>query len=82
VKKRKMSVTWTKEPSRKPIQIPQRSGMKQSTEGLLFGAAECCRGRIVYRHLADGLEQLHDHIEELRENPTEENLGEFLSLYV
>lgn len=74
--------TWIKQPSRDPIVIPTRDGMKISLSGTVGRAADVCKRNRSYSHLEFGLRELEKHIEELRANPTEEMLGEFLSLWV
>ena len=74
--------TWTTPPSKEPIEIPTRKGMKVSTSGVLTRAADCLEGTKEGREFVWGLRELNDCLRQLRENPTPENVGEFLSLWV
>ncbi len=56
--------------------------MMISVSGVLERAAEAAESREDTKHLAYGLRELRKHIDELREYPTAETLGEFLSLWV
>jgi hypothetical protein len=73
--------TWKAPPSDEPIEIPERDGMTISTGGVLLRAADRMERSRDFKYLAFGLRELHDHIEQLRANPTAANLGEFLSLW-
>jgi hypothetical protein len=72
---------WKTPPSTEPIEIPKRNGMLISLSGVLGRAAETCKRSRDNKHLAYSLAELQKHIEELREYPTPETLGEFLSLW-
>ena len=73
---------WKTPPSTEPIEIPERNGMMISVSGVLERAAEAAESREDTKHLAYGLRELRKHIDELRQYPTAETLGEFLSLWV
>jgi hypothetical protein len=75
-----MAVTWTKEPSKVPIEIPQRDGHTIPLVAIVGRSADDYErsGNLGRALLLRGLER---SIEELRASPTEKNLGEFLSLY-
>ena len=73
--------TWKVPPSKEPIELPERSGMTISTSGVLERAADLAKRSRNDRNQEFGLRLLHKHIEQLRAEPTAENLGEFLSLW-
>jgi len=72
---------WKTPPSTEAIEIPERHGMKISAAGVLLRAADECEQHEDSKYLSYGLKELLKHIEELREYPTAETLGEFLSLW-
>jgi hypothetical protein len=77
----KTQCTWTIPPSTELIEIPKRNGMTISASGVLLRSAEEVARHKGSKHLAYSLRELHSHIEELRQHPTAEMLGEFLSLW-
>jgi len=73
--------TWKVPPSKELIEIPERSGMCCSVSGTLLRAADAVKRTRDSKYLEFGLRELCGHIEQLRAEPTAENLGEFLSLW-
>lgn len=60
-------------------------GMVISLPGVLERAAECCKRSRNYKELSFWLEKLEEHIEQLRESPTDKEavrrLAQFLNLW-